>query len=202
MIVHVEGRTVNIKEPTPVTLRKYGLSLNDWKEILARQGYRCPICKRFLEKRTNIDHMHVTGWRRMSAERRKLYVRGITCWYDNKVFLAKGITLPKIKNLEDYLSDFEKRRPRWCLQNYYSVPAVVENQSFMLGVELLIARNVVWQREPGMIYIMPLMFGTRGLTLVREPKGFAPLPPMNSYQSPAVDWQRLCVVLDSDTRRE
>lgn len=112
MIVFVDGRQVEIKEPTPVTLKKYGLTILDWREIVSRQGYCCPICKRILEKSTNIDHLHVQGWRRMKPENRKLWVRGVTCWWCNKSFLARGITLEKSRNTTSYLEAFERRRPR------------------------------------------------------------------------------------------
>lgn len=112
MIVFVEGRKVTIQEPTPITLKKYGLSLNDWKELLARQGYCCPICKRVLEKKTNIDHFHAQGWKRMKDEKKKLFIRGVTCWWCNKSHLAKGINIFKVDNLHTYLHDFEKRRPK------------------------------------------------------------------------------------------
>lgn len=112
MIVFIEGKQYEIKEPSPSTLKKYGLSLNDWKEILTQQGYKCPICKRVLEKTTNIDHYHVRNWRKMTPEHRKLWVRGVTCWFDNKNYMAKGITIEKSKAVTEYLEAFERRKPK------------------------------------------------------------------------------------------
>ena len=112
MIVFVEGKRYEIKEPRPATLKKYGLSLNEWKNILAEQGYRCPICKNVLYKTTNIDHFHAKGWVNMPDERRKSYIRGVTCWYCNKNAIYKGVTIEKACNLVDYLVDFEKRMPK------------------------------------------------------------------------------------------
>ena len=112
MIVFVDGKKYTIKEPRPATLKKYGLSLNDWKEILAVQGYRCPICLNVLCKTTNIDHFHAQGWSKMSDEKRKLYVRGITDWYCNKNALYKGISIEKLQRTVQYLIDFEKRKPK------------------------------------------------------------------------------------------
>lgn len=110
MIVYIEGREIIIQEPIPSTLKKYGLSLHEWSEILCQQDYKCPICKRYLVKKTNIDHHHVQGWRRMKPEKRKLYVRGVTCWYCNKHVIS-AITLDKARNATVYLEAFEKRRP-------------------------------------------------------------------------------------------
>lgn len=112
MIVFVEGKKYTIREPRPATLKKYGLSLNDWKNIVAEQGYRCPLCLNVLNKTTNIDHFHQKGWAKMPDEKRKKYVRGVTCWYDNKNALYKGVTVEKAKRLVQYLENFEKRRPK------------------------------------------------------------------------------------------
>ena len=112
MIVFVEGRRYEIKEPRPATLKKYGLSLNEWKNILAEQGYRCPICMNVLSNATNIDHFHAKGWAKMSDERSKQYIRGITCWFDNKNMLPKGITIEKARRTLNYLEQFESRRPK------------------------------------------------------------------------------------------
>jgi Recombination endonuclease VII len=40
--------------------RRYGLSLQDYRVILARQGNACAICKKS-DKRLCIDHCHATG---------------------------------------------------------------------------------------------------------------------------------------------
>lgn len=112
MIVFVEGKTYTIKEPSIATLKKYGLSLNDWKHIIEDQNYSCPICGNILCKTTNIDHFHVRHWNKMSAENRKKYVRGITCWYCNKNALYKGISPQKLQATLDYLMRFEMRKPK------------------------------------------------------------------------------------------
>lgn len=112
MIVFIEGRRINIREPSLATLKRYGLSLTEWKDIITRQGYRCPICKRPLEKTTNIEHLHVKNWKKYPANIRKLYVRGVTDWLCNHYYLGKGITLERAKNVVEYLDAFEKRRPK------------------------------------------------------------------------------------------
>lgn len=110
MIVFIEGEQVEIREPSPATLKKYGLSLNEWKEIISSQGYRCPVCKRVLGGRTVIDHLHVKGWKDLPPNLRKMYVRGISDWRCNYFFLEKTMTLERAKNLVEYLEDFGKRR--------------------------------------------------------------------------------------------
>ena len=67
--------------PTPATLKKYGLDIQDYLTIAERQGYRCPICGNELRKRVNVDHYHQKGWRKMAGEQKKQYVRGILDWF-------------------------------------------------------------------------------------------------------------------------
>lgn len=57
------------------TLRvKYGLTPEQYLEILAFQEGRCAICKRWpRSRRLNVDHEHSTG-----------IVRGLLCWDCNK----------------------------------------------------------------------------------------------------------------------
>jgi hypothetical protein len=113
MVVFVEGKKYTIREPLPVTLKKYGLSLNEWKNILAEQGYRCPICKRVPSSGMfRTDHLHVQNYKKMSPEKKKLWVRGLPCVHCNRFFLAKGITVEKAQAVVDYLKAFEKRRPK------------------------------------------------------------------------------------------
>ena len=111
MIVFVEGKRYTIKEPRPAILKKYGLSLNDWKEIITVQGYLCPICKRVLVSPV-IDHLHIRNWKKMILEKKQKYIRGIPCNYCNRRRLAKWMSLEIAKNIVIYLSKFEKRKPK------------------------------------------------------------------------------------------
>lgn len=94
--------------PTKITLNKYGLSVTEWEAILEAQGGRCAICKKVPSTgRFVTDHEHVRGWKAMPPEKRKLYVRGITCWWCNETLLARGVTVEKARNLVDYLHRYE-----------------------------------------------------------------------------------------------
>ena len=112
MIVYIEGKEISIREPRKVTLEKYGLTLNNWKEILATQGYRCPVCGNVLAKTSNIDHFHQRNWKKLPAEKRKMYVRGVLCFFCNKYYVGRSITVQKAKNVVTYLEQFEKRKPK------------------------------------------------------------------------------------------
>ena len=98
-----------IKPPRPQTLKKYGLTLEDWLELYNLQGGLCPICGRKMEKTIVVDHFHAKGWKKMPPERRKLYVRGLTDWWCNKTFLGRGITVERARNVVTYLEKFEKK---------------------------------------------------------------------------------------------
>lgn len=96
--------------PRSATLKKYGLSEKEWIDLYLSQDGKCPICGRVLENgRTVIEHQHIKGWTKLPPEEKKKYVRGITDWYCNYFFLAKGMTLEKSQNISDYLLRFEKR---------------------------------------------------------------------------------------------
>lgn len=100
-----------MKIPSPQTLRKYGLKKEDWVEMYNLQNGICPICKRPLENPC-VDHLHIRNWKKMKAEKRKLYVRGIPCMYCNRRLLMRGMTLERARNIVDYLEKFEKRKPK------------------------------------------------------------------------------------------
>ena len=97
-----------MKLPTSITLRKYGLSEEDYIELYNLGGGICPICKRPLDKPV-IDHIHTRNWKKMKPEKRKMFVRGIPCNYCNRRRLARGMTLEIARNIVDYLEQFEKR---------------------------------------------------------------------------------------------
>jgi len=100
----------NAKPPTKQTLAKYGLTEGDWLAHYALQGFRCGVCGADRD-RLVIDHEHVRGWKAMPDEERKLYVRGLTCWYCNHAYLGRGITVEKAEGVVNYLRRYEDRRP-------------------------------------------------------------------------------------------
>jgi len=94
--------------PRPATLKRYGLTLEDWQEIFLLQNGLCPICERPLEKPV-VDHLHIRNWRKMKPEKRKRYVRGIPCSYCNRRRLARGMSLKIARNIVAYLEKFEDK---------------------------------------------------------------------------------------------
>jgi hypothetical protein len=97
--------------PTPGTLARYGLSLDEWRALLDAQGGVCGVCgMEPVQHRLVIDHEHVRGWKIMPAHRRKLYVRGLTCWWCNKTYLGRGLTIAKAEGVVRYLKRYAERR--------------------------------------------------------------------------------------------
>jgi hypothetical protein len=101
-----------IQVPTKATLKKYGLDAEAWLKILESQNWVCAICHQVPKTgQFRTDHFHVKGWKKMKPEKRKLYVRGLTCWWCNKTYLGRGITIEKATNVLHYLWAFEARAP-------------------------------------------------------------------------------------------
>lgn len=117
--------------PTKGTLRKYGMTEDDWATICARQGFRCPVCSEpFGGRKLAIDHEHVAGFRArkrrkskrgrsgkrsnvrvrvMMPEERKEYVRGILHAWCNR-FVRRWLTLPRARTILNYLEDHDRRK--------------------------------------------------------------------------------------------
>lgn len=101
---------VELREPRPSTLRRYGLTLDDWRAIADRQGRVCAICLGVpASGRLHIEHEHVRGWRHMAPDQRKRFVRGLACWRCNSSFLARGITVERAMNVVSYLAAYVRR---------------------------------------------------------------------------------------------
>lgn len=97
--------------PRDETLQKYGLTRADFKMWLEKQNYVCPICEKAPSTgRWVVDHKHAKGWKDMPPEKRKTFVRGVTCWFCNRNYLAKAITPRKAENIKKYLESYELRQ--------------------------------------------------------------------------------------------
>jgi|SRR5690349_19488943 len=100
-----------IKIPTQKTLDKYGLSEEEWLEILHRQGDVCAICG--IQPSTGrfyTDHEHVKGWKHMPPEERKKYVRGLLCYIDNNKILTRGVNIERLRKAANYLEAYDTKK--------------------------------------------------------------------------------------------
>lgn len=100
-----------VRIPAASTLKRYGLTEEDWTARLERQGGVCAVCKRPPSNGTlHIDHEHKTGWKKMLPILRRNYVRGLACWHCNSVWLRRGATPEKLRAAADYLEAYATSR--------------------------------------------------------------------------------------------
>lgn len=100
-----------IVQPTLFTLRKYGLSVDEWRAMVDEQGGVCAVCLNLPNSgRLVIDHEHANKWKAMPPEKRKDFVRGLLCWTCNRYFLARGATEFKLHRAAEYLKRYHFRR--------------------------------------------------------------------------------------------
>jgi hypothetical protein len=101
-----------LKEPTKQTLKKYGLDPEGWKAMADSQGHVCAVCRQSpTNGRLCIDHDHVKGWKKMPAERKVQYIRGLLCFRCNTTYVGRAITIQRSMNVTAYLQAFDVRRP-------------------------------------------------------------------------------------------
>lgn len=73
--------------------RKYGISIQEYEELLLKQGYRCKIClNKQSSKALCVDHDHVTG-----------EVRGLLCDRYNRGLGDFNDNVDSLKNAIEYL---------------------------------------------------------------------------------------------------
>jgi hypothetical protein len=94
---------------TEKTAAKYGVTLEEWLELLAAQGWGCAVC-RARRKRLTTDHEHVPGWKGMPAEQRKRYVRGVLCVHCNYRVVHSRLTGVEARRIAEYIEAYEGRR--------------------------------------------------------------------------------------------
>lgn len=104
-----------LKPPSQKTLEKYGLTAQEWLAILEQQGGVCAVCKKApTTGRLCIDHEHVKGWKKMPPEKRKLFCRGLLCFFCNLHYVGRGITVQRSRNVTEYLLRYETEKLLRC----------------------------------------------------------------------------------------
>ena len=105
-----EAARRGVVPPLPSTLRRYGLTVDEWLALLAGQGWKCPICSKRTGVRWTTDHEHVPGWRAKPPHERKLYVRGVLCSWDNHRRVHSRMSAAEAQRIADYFARYEARR--------------------------------------------------------------------------------------------
>lgn len=98
----------SMKTPSKSTLKRYGLSLDEWLAMANEQDNKCFICREEKEVLC-VDHHHVKGWKKMKPQDRKKHVRGLLCIFCNLRLLPKGMSLKKARNIVRYLERYESK---------------------------------------------------------------------------------------------
>ena len=109
---HLTGmaRQRGLKVVTAKTTAKYGITLEEWLELLAAQGWACAVCRRHRGVTLTTDHEHVPGWKKMPPEQRRKYVRGILCTHCNYRVVHSNLTAVQAQRIAGYLFAYEGRR--------------------------------------------------------------------------------------------
>lgn len=64
--------------------KTYGITLQEWEQMMESQGRVCWICKKTPGTgRLCVDHVHILGFKKMKPEEKKRFVRGILCFMCN-----------------------------------------------------------------------------------------------------------------------
>lgn len=86
----------------------FGISLDDYREMLERQDYSCAVCKRAdgtdkhsgeRKKQLSVDHDHTTG-----------AIRGLLCNDCNRALGQLGDDVDRVRALLAYMERFEARK--------------------------------------------------------------------------------------------
>ena len=77
--------------PTAPTLKRYGLTEDDWDWLVAEQLGACGLCGNIPPSgRLYIDHEHVYGFKKLPPEERRKHVRGGVCFVCNTRRIARN----------------------------------------------------------------------------------------------------------------
>lgn len=100
-----------IRVPKLRTLKRYGLTMADWRALLKKQNGVCALCLTVPKcKMLCVDHEHIRGFRKMKPVDRRKFVRGLLCAHCNHRLVNRYITLAVIKSIESYLQRYESIR--------------------------------------------------------------------------------------------
>lgn len=76
--------------------RKYGLTTDQFNDLLTKQNNQCAICSRGFVKTPNVDHDHNTG-----------KVRGLLCTPCNNFLGYIGDSVISLQRAEHYVGRFQ-----------------------------------------------------------------------------------------------
>lgn len=67
--------------------KKYGITFVEWHKLYYNQSATCAICKILPKNKILcVDHIHIRGFKKMSPEEKRKYIRGLVCFCCNTAF--------------------------------------------------------------------------------------------------------------------
>jgi len=104
--------------PTKATLKKYGLTEDEWIVLYNKNGGLCYICNVPFDgsdrgekpRLACVDHDHVKGFKAMSSDEKKKHIRGMLCSQCNRLLAQKSNTTKKLYKAIEYLERFENSK--------------------------------------------------------------------------------------------
>lgn len=91
-------------------LKSYGITQREYDGMLSAQRGVCAVCGSPPKTRSlHVDHEHVKGFKKMDANTKKRFIRGLLCFQCNWIFLSRGISLNRAKRIVEYLRNYELR---------------------------------------------------------------------------------------------
>lgn len=84
------------KELDRIRFKKYGITGEEFREIVEKQGIKCPICGRDITKNPSVDHDHKTG-----------KIRGLICNNCNLALGNASDSPDRLRAMADYLEKNE-----------------------------------------------------------------------------------------------
>lgn len=87
---------------------RYGLSQEDFNELMDLQNGCCAICKQPFEGQPHVDHEHVEGFEKMPAKEKRKYIRGLLCDCHNRMIGQGHDNAEELENGARYLREYER----------------------------------------------------------------------------------------------
>lgn len=100
---------MKISPPSRQTLRKYGLTAEEWIAMWKATDGACHFCgKRPKSGKLYVDHDHIRRWRYKKPEERKRHVRGLVDAWCNRWRIARN-DYASATQLTIYLENHRRR---------------------------------------------------------------------------------------------
>lgn len=95
-----------------ILYQKYGVTVEDYDEILKSQNGVCYICGSEPKlRRLAVDHEHIKGYSKLDPIDKRKYVRGLLCHFCNRFYMGGKPTVEKFKKCIQYIEKYGNKKP-------------------------------------------------------------------------------------------